>query len=70
MASSRWLMLGLLATLYGTQAIAAEEAPPSDELLEFLGSFETAKGEWIDPTDFELPLPDNRVVENGGKKDE
>lgn len=70
MASSRWLMLGLLTTLYGTQAIAAEEELPSDELLEFLGSFETAKGEWIDPADFEVPLPENSVAESGGEKDE
>lgn len=69
MASSRWLMLGLLTALYGT-AIAAEEELPSDELLEFLGSFETAKGEWIDPTDFEVPLPENSVAERGGEKDE
>lgn len=70
MASSKWLMLGLLAALYGTQAIAADEEIPSEELLEFLGSFETTKGEWIDPTDFEIPLPDNHVAESGGKKDE
>lgn len=69
MASSRWLMLGLLTALYGT-AIAAEEELPSDELLEFLGSFETAKGEWIDPTDFEVPLPENSVAESRGEKDE
>lgn len=69
MASSRWLMLGLLTALYGT-AIAAEEELPSDEFLEFLGSFETAKGEWIDPTDFEVPLPENSVAESGGEKDE
>jgi len=70
MASSKWLMLGLLTALYGPQAFAADDEQPSDELLEFLGSFETATGEWIDPTDFELPLPENKVVENGGQKDE
>lgn len=70
MALSRWLMLGLFTALYGTQAIAVEEELPSDELLEFLGSFETAKGEWLDPTDFEVPLPENSVVESGGEKDE
>lgn len=70
MTSSRWLLLTLLTTLYGAQAAAAEEEQPTEELLEFLGSFETAKGEWLDPTDFELPLPDNRVAEKGGMQDE
>ncbi len=37
-----------------TPALAAEEAI-SLELLEFLGSFETVDGKWIDPTQLEPP---------------
>ena len=32
---------------------SAEAQPPSLELLEFLGSFETIDGNWIDPMSFE-----------------
>ncbi len=32
---------------------AAEPSQPSMELLEFLGSFETIDGDWIDPMSFE-----------------
>jgi hypothetical protein len=68
--SSRWLLLGMVLGLQSMQVMAAEEELPSAELLEFLGSFETAQGEWIDPSDFEVPLPDKVQVESGGKQDE
>ncbi len=29
--------------------VAAEEEPPDPELLEFVGEFTSAEGEWIDP---------------------
>lgn len=62
-------------------AAAAETtaAPPEDAFLEFLGGFETADGEWVDPMALaELEVdgePDNgretQGVENdGGKEDE
>jgi len=70
MVSFRNSMLGLLLMLCCTQANAAEDEQPSDELLEFLGSFESAKGEWIDPNGFELPLPAPEQAEKGVKKDE
>lgn len=41
------LLLGLLPA-WGL-AGEAEDAPPSMELLEFLGSWETPEGEWVDP---------------------
>lgn len=30
-----------------------QETPPSAELLEFLGEWETVDGQWIDPAEFE-----------------
>jgi hypothetical protein len=39
------LLTGLLAA--GVEPAAS--APPDPELLEFLGSFETADGRWLDP---------------------
>ncbi len=68
--SSRWLTLGLLLALQGVPAMAAEEEIPSAELLEFLGSFETADGAWLDPSDFEIPLLGVNLAESGEKSDE
>lgn len=42
-----------LATMILTTLLAAGPAPadlPEPELLEFLGSFETRDGQWLDPT--------------------
>lgn len=69
MAWSRPALLLMLA-LQGAQAYAAEEEDPPDELLEFLGSFETADGGWIDPSDFEMPLLEGQLAVRGGKRDE
>lgn len=70
MVSFRGMLLGIVLGLHGVQALAADEETPSAELLEFLGSFETAQGEWIDPTDFEVPLPEQATAQSGGKQDE
>lgn len=40
------LLLGL-----GAAAAGAEQPAPDPELLEFLGSFTTKEGEWVDPLD-------------------
>lgn len=37
--------------------LAAQEQTPEMALLEFLGSFETATGQWIDPLELVLPTP-------------
>lgn len=47
------LLLALL--LLATPALAEDEAP-SLELLEFLGRFETADGQWLDPTELDVPV--------------
>lgn len=40
-------VLGCFAT---ASALATEQdAPPDDAFLEFLGGFETADGDWVDP---------------------
>jgi hypothetical protein len=35
---------------------ATGDAPPSMEMLEFLANWETARGDWVDPTQFDDPL--------------
>lgn len=68
-------LLGLLmiVLLAGGSAAAAEEKaqaqePPSMELLEFLGQWQTDDGEWIDPTALErMVIPEQ---EQRGSDDE
>lgn len=54
MPANHWVMTGLLLLL-GTPWALADDASltgsPNLELLEFLGAWETADGEWIDPLD-------------------
>ena len=45
---ARQLSLALLLSLQAV-SVAAEEALPSAELLEFIGEWEGGDGEWIDP---------------------
>ena len=67
----RDLFLGIMFML-NTNAIASEPTAqelPSVELLEFLGDWETANGEWIDPTELEqMSLPEQEPAE--GERDE
>lgn len=64
----RWFGAGVFATLAGgalaaSPTTAAEAMPPDPELIEFLGSFTTDDGEWIDPEALaaaELEEPDTR----------
>jgi hypothetical protein len=44
----------------GREERTAQDTPPSAELLEFLGEWETDGGHWIDPTLLD-PLPVNDV---------
>lgn len=39
----------LLGVLLATAVSAREAPPPNQELLEFLATFETAKGKYVDP---------------------
>ena len=67
----RHLLLAIMFML-DTSAIASEptaQDPPSIELLEFLGDWETANGEWIDPGELEqMSLPEHEQTE--GERDE
>jgi hypothetical protein len=46
-------MMGLLMVIAMAEAEPQEPvSQPDIELLEFLGSWETASGEWLDPTVF------------------
>lgn len=46
---AEWMMISILLVA-GTVAAADTESAPSLEMLEFLGNWETAQGEAIDPT--------------------
>ncbi|MFQ5935048.1 MAG: hypothetical protein ACE5LB_01380 [Acidiferrobacterales bacterium] len=56
-------MLLTVATIMAAEPANPEE-PPDLELLEFLGTWETSTGEWLDPTSFSdeesLPLEPQR----------
>ena len=46
-----WLVMGFAATMAFAQPDPVDPDLESDlELLEFLGSWETDGGEWVDPT--------------------
>ncbi|GAB4300371.1 MAG: hypothetical protein Kow0096_20380 [Thiohalomonadaceae bacterium] len=57
--------LALAALLLAAPLVAEEEAP-SPELLEFLGSFETADGQWLDPMDLDVPAPEQEAAAREG----
>lgn len=57
----------LLLMLFSAAVIAAEELP-TPELLDFLGSFETAEGTWVAPTELELPVPEDTSAQAGGQE--
>ena len=66
---STLLFIGLLSQGSALQAEETEE--PSLELLEFLGSFESSDGEWIDPMAIEeLSDETNMQYDNEEKNDE
>jgi len=49
----------------------AEQDPPSIELLEFLGEWETRDGTLVDPTEFkDVVLPDKEEKDEEPKSDE
>ncbi|MEW8323048.1 MAG: hypothetical protein AB2606_10435 [Candidatus Thiodiazotropha taylori] len=58
---AEWSLLLFLTTsaVLAGEAQSGAEEPPSMELLEFLGGFETPEGEWLDP----LLLVDDRQAQ-------
>ena len=49
---AEWMMLYALLAVPGSAAAAAPDPAPPMEMLEFLGNWETTKGESVDPTQF------------------
>jgi hypothetical protein len=53
----------LLLSLAATAACANPDEAPSEELLEFLGEFQTGDGDWIDPLDL-LDVSQSDIQQN------
>jgi len=81
-ARGKWLVLGLVAALPLGEAVSRETDPlPDQEMLEFLGSWQTQDGEWVDPFHLDdFPLLDSgtnwasapssdRTIKDGGRSD-
>lgn len=51
-------VLFLTLSLLSLPLSAEEEVQPSLELLEFLGGWEDAQGNWVDPQTLDPALPD------------
>jgi hypothetical protein len=49
MRAEHWMLLCLSLVPVAGMAGPDEDTPPSMELLEFLGSWESPEGEWVDP---------------------
>lgn len=61
----------LLMNMSAVAVQGAEQDPPSIELLEFLGEWETRDGTWVDPTEFkDVVLPDKEEKDEEPKSDE
>lgn len=60
--------LAVLGSLAGAPVLAEEpgEAPPEDAFLEFLGGFETADGDWVDPLSLAELEPDGATAGEDG----
>ena len=67
----KWFLLTivLLIGLNASQVQGADKEQPSMELLEFLGSWETEGGEWIDPTELDDTTPPAEEQEDEKGKD-
>jgi len=62
MPARLWLLL--VITLLSASLLAEDDIPPSLELLEFLGSWEDAQGNWVDPQLLELAAKADEHTEN------
>ena len=59
--------LAILAWVFSGELGIAQEVnePPDDALLEFLGEWESADGEWVDPLEF----AEFELAEQGSERD-
>jgi hypothetical protein len=58
----------MLLSLAATAVCANSDEAPSEELLEFLGEFQTGNGDWIDPFDL-LDVSRSDIQQNDGPHD-
>lgn len=74
-----WQSLAVAGWFASAPALSADESsdPPEDAFLEFLGGFETADGEWVDPvalaeldTDERTARPDEVPAADGDEDHE
>jgi hypothetical protein len=65
------VIMGLLLVIAMAEPEPEESASlPDIELLEFLGSWETASGDWIDPTVFaDVDTEEEKAPQGIGKHD-
>jgi hypothetical protein len=68
--NAKRLLTAWMLILFACTAGAADKAssPPDPELLEFLGTFVTARGKEIDPLLLEKGAPNNDVQKKGERK--
>ena len=59
-----------LAAAAADSGEAAEEAAPDRGLLEFLGRYEDAEGNWVDPLSLEAPLPFDGADDDNRRNDD
>jgi hypothetical protein len=57
----------MAVVLAGSTLVARATEPPSAELLEFLGEWQTSAGDWVDPAEFDelLDAGDEIDVDTG-----
>jgi hypothetical protein len=65
MGAVAWLLVSVAAP-----AAAVEDEAPPPGLLEFLGEFATADGNWIDPVELTPPPTGTPPVDDGGQEND
>ncbi len=64
----------VISAMFFSLASAADNAGLNDtldpEILEFLGGWESAEGEWLDPISFEDPILSEATNQSVGQDDE
>jgi hypothetical protein len=63
-----WLVLGM--SNLAVMADETQQETPSLEMLEFLGQWETANGEWIDPASLEEMSLDKQKQTQGEQNEQ
>jgi len=64
------LMLLPLGAWAGDEASKGSESEPASDFLEFLGTWETSDGQWVDPAELEERWAGESNERYGSKSDE